>query len=263
MMALSYLKFILEEPPEGCQIDIMWHEHELGDFPSIGLFWNDPQVDPPWGYINRCTRSLEIFDEAIDWHAIDPEVVAEELSVLDEDKTNAEDNDFEDKDDENYDEIPDMDKIANGLINIAKGSASAIFALLMDQFPILQLTDLEEWDFIYVVACVYMSASALPQYLMDFSKADHILSIIEQKLKTWHHAALNGLDDCQKYVTQQCDLLVEAGHDAKFLHADALGIWVVWNVFDKRPETHEEMQLSRTIGSIIIHDFGSIWNIIG
>lgn len=85
-MALSYLKFVLEPPPEGCSLDIMWQEHELGDYPSIGLFWDETQLDPPWDYLNRCTRALEIFDDAIDWYAISPDSIAEKLSELDEEE---------------------------------------------------------------------------------------------------------------------------------------------------------------------------------
>ncbi len=42
-MAISYLKFILGDSPEGCELGVMWHEHELGDYPSvvfIGTFHN-------------------------------------------------------------------------------------------------------------------------------------------------------------------------------------------------------------------------------
>ena len=85
-MALSYLKFVLEEPPEGCELDVMLHEHELGDYPSIGIFWDEPQINPPWGYINKCTRVLEIFDEAIDWLAIEPGSISEKLEDLNEDE---------------------------------------------------------------------------------------------------------------------------------------------------------------------------------
>jgi hypothetical protein len=34
---------------------------------------------PPWEYINRCEIALAIFDEAVSWSEIDPELVREEL----------------------------------------------------------------------------------------------------------------------------------------------------------------------------------------
>ena len=74
-MGLSYLTFILEDPPEGCELGIMWHEHELGDYPSIGIFWDFPQPDAPWDYIRECEILLEKFDDAVAWSQIEPDLV--------------------------------------------------------------------------------------------------------------------------------------------------------------------------------------------
>lgn len=81
-MAIIYLCDVCGDPPRGCEIDIMWHEHELGDYPTIGLSWEwDPEVRtvPPWEYINRCEIALAIFDEAVSWSEIDPKLVREKL----------------------------------------------------------------------------------------------------------------------------------------------------------------------------------------
>ena len=83
-MALSYLKFLMGDPPEGCEIGIMWHEHELGDYPSIGLHWEYPHTDAPWDLINKYETVLERFNEAIDWSAIEPDTIYEELELDDE-----------------------------------------------------------------------------------------------------------------------------------------------------------------------------------
>lgn len=65
----------------------MWQEHESGSYPSIGLCW-DPGVrtDPPWEYMSQCETALKAFDEAVDWSAIEPEVVRRELKIEDEDE---------------------------------------------------------------------------------------------------------------------------------------------------------------------------------
>ncbi len=53
-MAISYLNFVLGAPPEGCELRIMWHRHELGDYPSIGVHWDLPPSCAPSEYISKC-----------------------------------------------------------------------------------------------------------------------------------------------------------------------------------------------------------------
>ena len=89
-MAVSYLKFILGDPPEGCELGIMWHEHELGDYPSVGVHWDSPQSDAPWEYINKCETLLMKFDEAVNWYDISPDRVYEDIDELEDDDNDTE-----------------------------------------------------------------------------------------------------------------------------------------------------------------------------
>lgn len=66
-LALSYLRFKCGEPPPGCELEVMWHEHDLGEYPSLGIY---SENEPPWQYIHRCEAELERFDNAIDWAKI-------------------------------------------------------------------------------------------------------------------------------------------------------------------------------------------------
>lgn len=66
-LALPYLRFKCGEPPPGCQLDVMWHEHDLGEHPSLGVY---SESEPPWEYIHRCTAALERFDDAVSWDEI-------------------------------------------------------------------------------------------------------------------------------------------------------------------------------------------------
>ena len=66
-LAKKYIVLVCGEPPPGCKLDVMWHEHELGSYPSLGV-WSE--YDQPWDYINSCERALEVFDEAVSWHEL-------------------------------------------------------------------------------------------------------------------------------------------------------------------------------------------------
>jgi len=57
----------------------MWHEHDYGDYPSVGVRWDYPQSDPPWKYIRQCEIALSKFDDAIAWSDISPSKIESTL----------------------------------------------------------------------------------------------------------------------------------------------------------------------------------------
>jgi hypothetical protein len=57
-LAIRHVKKICGDPPPEMELEIVWQEHELGDYPSIGLVWNDPMRGTPWNYISRCEAAL-------------------------------------------------------------------------------------------------------------------------------------------------------------------------------------------------------------
>jgi hypothetical protein len=44
------------------ELEIVWQEHELGNYPTIGLVWDDPMRGTPWNYISRCEAALAAFE---------------------------------------------------------------------------------------------------------------------------------------------------------------------------------------------------------
>ena len=70
-LGICYILHACGEPPKGYELAIVWHEHELGDYPAIGISWEGPYDAPP-EYIRDAERALSRFNEAVDWAAIDP-----------------------------------------------------------------------------------------------------------------------------------------------------------------------------------------------
>jgi hypothetical protein len=87
--ALQYLKFALGEPPMGCEIGLMMNEHELGNYPSVGVYWAFPASDPPYAYISRAEELLDRYNKAVAW---------DQLYPLPEDETTEEPEDDPDDD---------------------------------------------------------------------------------------------------------------------------------------------------------------------
>lgn len=82
-LAKQYVKFVCGEAPPGSKLGIMWHEHELGRYPSLGLWSED---EPPWDYLDACERALDVFDEAAAWHELKEHYEEQVLSEEEEDQ---------------------------------------------------------------------------------------------------------------------------------------------------------------------------------
>lgn len=69
-LAKLYVLHVVGKPPPGHSIGIYWHDHELGEYPTLGVY---SELTPDMGYVGDCERALERFDAAVDWSAIKPD----------------------------------------------------------------------------------------------------------------------------------------------------------------------------------------------
>lgn len=69
-IALRYIKAVCGNPPVGCELAVMWSDHELGAYPSIGIYTD---FEAPSDYVSACANALETFDRAVDWEALKDE----------------------------------------------------------------------------------------------------------------------------------------------------------------------------------------------
>ncbi len=83
--SIAYIKAILGDPPAGWELGIEWHDHDLGSYPTIGVYSDLPLMEP-WNYIHKAEALLEKFNDAVSWSEIHP------FSVLDSEE-------YEDSDD--------------------------------------------------------------------------------------------------------------------------------------------------------------------
>jgi hypothetical protein len=65
-LATCFLRHACGEPPPGCKLEILWHEHELGEYATVGITWEGPG-EPPWDYISIAEDALQRFDQAVAW----------------------------------------------------------------------------------------------------------------------------------------------------------------------------------------------------
>jgi hypothetical protein len=63
-LAKNYVQFVCGQPPEDSKLEVMWHEHELGDYPSLGV-WYD--MEEPCEYIAAAEDALDAFNKYVLW----------------------------------------------------------------------------------------------------------------------------------------------------------------------------------------------------
>jgi hypothetical protein len=71
-LGICYIRHACGEPPDGYELEILWHEHDAGEYATIGITWEGP-ADAPWDYMSRAERALSRFDEAVSWSELEPE----------------------------------------------------------------------------------------------------------------------------------------------------------------------------------------------
>jgi hypothetical protein len=128
--AIRYLKLALGDPPEGCDLDIMWCDHELGSYARVGLWYDFPVLDAPWEYINRAEQLLDELNAAVDW---------DKLSLLIDETFERDDEDDEgvDNDSDEPDPVTDTGPVHEARRPESHESASTPIVLVPvpDKFP--------------------------------------------------------------------------------------------------------------------------------
>jgi len=61
-LAIRHIKKVCGDPPPEMELAIVWEEHELGNYPVIGLVWEDALRGAPSEYIARCERALTTYE---------------------------------------------------------------------------------------------------------------------------------------------------------------------------------------------------------
>jgi hypothetical protein len=65
---IGFLRAYVGEPPKGCRLEIVEHDHELGTYATIGLCWDVGSLgSDEWDYYRRCEEALLRLNDAVNW----------------------------------------------------------------------------------------------------------------------------------------------------------------------------------------------------
>lgn len=150
-------------------------------------------------------------------------------------------------------------KQANELIPMARVHAVGSYHVISDSHPALKKIDQKWWEFVVTTAGTFIAMSRLGSLKLNVKQSNLVADIVSAQLVEWDSRGPRAFDDCQAFVDKNIDILTAAGHEARFVASDALGLWIVWNVFGKDSGMDDERQLVRSIGGLTVQAFFDWW----
>ncbi len=150
-------------------------------------------------------------------------------------------------------------ELANNLVPAARINAMSMFVPLIKSFPSLEKVDTKHWDFIVSVAGIFIAATRLNNLKLDFSFEESLLEIVSNKLQELDADYVPAFEDCKNMFETEYDRLKNINYETRFIATDALGLWIVLNLFKRHPQNKEEIELVRVVGGMVTTTFFDWW----
>jgi len=152
-------------------------------------------------------------------------------------------------------------KKAEMLVPAANANAISAFIPLLDRYPTLQSVDTKQWDFLLTIAGVFIAVTRLSNLKLGEQREEELLMKVSAALDQWDAAnGIRGFEHCKSVYETNFDALTNSGHERRFITSDALGLWIVWELFGPQGVGEKEKELIRVVGGGVTHAFFDWWD---
>jgi hypothetical protein len=152
----------------------------------------------------------------------------------------------------------DLDSQAANLVVSCNAWAISSFIPLNDRFAFLRTCNPADWDFFATVAAVCVAVNNLARDVsagaISAERFKDLYAMVASQLRGWHVQGEDAVHDCQQFVKRTMERTEEQKHTRP---AQALGLWVLWNVLKREPLDEESGAIS-AIGEMLsdpLHDW--------
>lgn len=155
-----------------------------------------------------------------------------------------------------------LDRQAKTLVSAARIFATGSYTQFAQELPITFNISIDDWDFFLTVGGVFIAASGLNQMEVSDAVEDRLMESVARDLESWNADSIRAFEDCKQLFEDTYDTLAtqdEYRNDERFLGADAVGLWIAWNLLGHRPDTTDELKLHRFVGVAVTHSFLNWW----
>ena len=148
---------------------------------------------------------------------------------------------------------------AQALVGAARINATTSFIPFSSQFPVLRNVNTDSWDYFVTVAGVFMGATRLTGMRLPADRQEKLMQVVAQALTAWKGDGINAFEDCKALFEREYDRLAAVSRDPKYQACDALGLWIIWNVLRREPQSEEECRAVRSVGAMVTAAFFDWW----
>ena len=148
---------------------------------------------------------------------------------------------------------------AQTLVSAANTNATDMYEVWLKNFPSLKTVKPSRWNFIVTIASIFIAMNRLTKLELEDDK--ELAVTVSKKLIEWEDKnSSQAFENCKAFFEQTYEILTKSNHDPKFIINDSIGSWIVWNIQDRAPETTQEWEMVRSIGTAITHAFFDWWS---
>lgn len=163
-----------------------------------------------------------------------------------------------------------LEKAAERLVDTAFNNAVMLYMKVAEHEPKVLEIDQEHWDFINTIAGVFVANTRLGNLIrrgvIPQQVEDTLLQIVVEKLVDKYPDGIEAFEDCRGLFDQMYDTMEAApeyqGEGSHRISADALGVWIAWNLLDRNDPSNDEAirKLISLCGTAVTHFFFDYWN---
>jgi hypothetical protein len=152
--------------------------------------------------------------------------------------------------------------MARHRVTVAQKYARELLAEIRPHFPWLSGVPAETWEKFAVAGSVFMTITVLSQR-RDIAEAelDGLLRIIAESMIDLTADGMSLVDDCGSVWNAQADRLMSAGHEARAVAGDAMGIWLFNRLMGRGAQatSDSEMKFIRGVGGALVGEATEPW----
>ena len=149
-------------------------------------------------------------------------------------------------------------KNAELLVPTARMAARWSFSAADKEFSFLKNGEIARWDFTLTVAGVFIGSTMLKQYNVGAARKERALRAVDKALSAWDAMGRLGLENCRASFDKNYDHMAKRAFEPQVISANAIGMWVAWQLLERRP-TEDERRFVTYIGLYIIQGFSGFW----
>ncbi len=130
--------------------------------------------------------------------------------------------------------------------------------------PWIREIELKDWTFFVTVAFVFVAVTkAHDTQQLSEDRLDKLLEVVSADLEACDRDAPGAFMDCKVFFDKAFDGLAPdaayVGKGPHLLSADAVGMWLCWNLLRRPPHEENERKLVRQLGGIAVSEFTRWW----